>query len=131
MSAQYTFLPWMRRGLANQIKDPAGAGAQPRPARGRGHGRLRGVRRRRASPIVKPIQLVGPGRHHRDQSAAGRSAPSRAPASPTSSRTISPPSISTTRISPGAIRRFRPTRRTHRLPPWIVLIVLKDDEFER
>ena len=25
--ARYTFLPWLRRGIANQIRTPAGAGA--------------------------------------------------------------------------------------------------------
>ena len=31
MIAQYTFLPWLRRGLANQIKIAAGGRRQPRP----------------------------------------------------------------------------------------------------
>lgn len=58
--SEYTFLPWMRRGLANQLKDPAGVGSSrarlevsvtiasdaPGPA---------------GAPVIKPIKLVWPG----------------------------------------------------------------------
>ena len=45
MSARYTFLPWMRRGLSNQIKDPAGAGLSRARLEVARHGRIRRVRR--------------------------------------------------------------------------------------
>ena len=39
--ANYTFLPWLRRGIANQLETPAGAGA----SRAQGIGDPRGCLR--------------------------------------------------------------------------------------
>jgi hypothetical protein len=130
MSAEYTFLPWMRRGLANQLKDPAGVGA----SRGKldvsvtvGSDAPGGAP---PSPVVKPIELVGPG------DITG----------------INPQQIIRTEPRAGVsdfepnylalvdfydedfLWRYSPFPTDgvkHRLPPWIVLIALKDDEFER
>ena len=56
--ARYTFLPWLRRGLSNQLETPAGAGA----SRGKLSVTL-AVASAEAQTPVPPVtvQLFGPG----------------------------------------------------------------------
>ena len=107
--ARYTFLPWLRRGIANQIQHAGGRRREPRD------GRRSSSRPSRIAPSTPLPPVHGhagrPRRHHRRQSAAGDPHRAARAASPTSSRTISPASTSTTRTFPGAIRRSRPMRR--------------------
>jgi hypothetical protein len=129
MTAQYTFLPWMRRGLANQIKDPAGAGVS--------RARLdvavtvgSDAPGASAAPVVKPIQLVGPGditginprQIIRTEPRAGTS-------------DFEPNYLAAVDLYdedfPWRYSPFPVDSAAHRLTPWIVLLVLKDDEFER
>jgi hypothetical protein len=128
MSAQYTFLPWLRRGLANELKDPAGIGS----SRGKLEVSLTvgsDAAGPASAPIVKSIQLVGPGdvtginRHQiiRTEPRAGVS-------------DFEPNYLAAVdlydedflwRYSPVAVDEAR-----HRLTPWLLLIVLKSEEFE-
>ncbi len=121
----YSFLPWLRRGIANRI----GAG---RPRRGD-----------RAPRSTSTVTIEGSrgataGRRPRAPGSTSRctgpatssastpraiSASSRATGSRTSSRTTSRRSSSTTRTCRGATRPRRPTDR--RPPaPWLALVVL-------
>ena len=127
--AQYTFLPWMRRGLANQLKDPAGAGS----SRGKldvsitvGSDAAGAV----SPAVVKPIQLVGPGdvtginprQIIRTEPRAGVS-------------DFEPNYLAAVDLyDEDFLWRYSPfpiDGGKHRLPPWILLIVLQDEEFER
>ena len=129
MSAKYTFLPWMRRGLSNQIKDPAAAGES--------RARLEvavtpgsDVSGPAAVPIVKSIKLVGPGditginplQVIRTEPRAGNS-------------DFEPNYLAAIDLYdedfPWRYSPFPADKATHQLPPWIVLIVLKDHEWER
>jgi hypothetical protein len=119
----------MRRGLANQLKDPAGAGA----SRGKlevsitvGSDAAGAV----SAPVLKPIQLVGPG------DITGINPHQIIRTEPRAGVSDFEPNYLVAvdlydedflwRYSPFAIDGVN-----HRLPPWIALIVLKDDEFER
>jgi hypothetical protein len=128
MSAKYTFLPWLRRGLANQLKDPAGAGS----SRGKLEVSL-AVSSDAAGaispPVVKPIQVVGPG----DITGINRHQIIRTEPRPGVSD-FEPNYLAAVdlydedflwRYSPFTIDGVK-----HRLPPWLLLIVLKDEEFE-
>lgn len=129
MTAQYTFLPWMRRGLSNSIKAPAGAGA----SRGRlevsitvGSDDPGAV----APPVVKPIKLVGPG------DITGMNLKQVIRTEPRAGVTDFEPNYLAAidfydedfvwRYSPFPVNTV-----THQLTPWVMLVVLKDDEFER
>jgi hypothetical protein len=126
--SEYTFLPWMRRGLANELKDPAGAGSSraklevsitvgadvPGPAE---------------APNVKAIKIVGPGdilgmnprQVIRTEPRAGTS-------------DFEPNYLAAVDFyDEDFLWRYSPfpVQPGHRLPPWIVLIILKDEEFER
>jgi hypothetical protein len=127
--SDYTFLPWMRRGLANQLKDPAGAGSS--------RARLEvsvtvgsDAPGAAGAPIVKAIKLVGPGdilgmnprQVIRTEPRAGTS-------------DFEPNYLAAVDLyDEDFLWRYSPFPAQpglHRLPPWIVLIVLKDGEFER
>ena len=56
--ARYTFLPWLRRGIANAITTPAAARAAPTV---RGQPRAERRRRRPARRSTKTFELIGPG----------------------------------------------------------------------
>lgn len=127
MIAQYTFLPWMRRGLASQIKHPAAAGVSrarldvavtvgsdaPGPA---------------GAPIAKSITLIGPGdidgfnAHQviRTEPRAGTS-------------DFEPNYLAAVDFYdedfPWRYSPFPADPATHRLKPWLALIVLTDSEF--
>ena len=129
MIAQYTFLPWMRRGLANQIKIPAAGGtsrASLEVAVTVGADGVVPV----APPIVKGITLVGPG------DIIGMSPQQIVRTEPRAGIADFEPNYLAAvdlydedflwRYSP-----FAADKATHQLPPWLVLIALKDDEFER
>jgi hypothetical protein len=127
MSTEYTFLPWMRRGLANQLKDPAGVGssrAKLEVAITIGSDDPGSA----STPIVKAIKLVGPG------DVTG----------------MKPQQVVRTEPRPGVsdfepnylavadlydedfLWRYSPfaaDTTKHRLPPWIMLILLKDSEY--
>lgn len=128
MSAQYTFLPWMRRGLANQLKDPAGAGA----SRGKlevsitvGSEAAGAV----SAPVVKPIQLVGPGDITGIKSHQIIRTEPRAGVSDFEPNYL----VAVDLYDEDFLWRYSPfpiDGVKHQLPPWIVLIVLKQDEFE-
>jgi hypothetical protein len=125
--ARYTFLPWLRRGIANQIRTPAGAGA----SRATVPVELTAFSDRANTPLP-PVQvmLVGPG------DIAGVNPQQVIRTEPRASVTDFEPNYLACidlydedfahRYSPLA-----PDTMTHRLPPWIILIVLKDGEFTR
>jgi hypothetical protein len=129
MSAKYTFLPWMRRGLSNQIKDPAGIGlSRARLEVGVTVGSE--VSGAVGAPIVKKIKLVGPG------DITGMNPQQVIRTEPRAGNSDFEPNYlaAIDLYDEDFLWRYSPfpvDKATHRLPPWIVLIVLKDHEFER
>jgi hypothetical protein len=124
--AEYSFLPWVRRGIANQIKSGAGASSRAKiPVTLT----LKGGENTTLNLPQKEIQLVGPG------DIIG----------------INPlmvvrtePKNWITNFEPNYLPfiefydedfpwRYTPENPTidHRLTPWVTLMVLKENEFER
>ena len=109
----YTFLPWLRQGIANRISAGAtgDAGARDRRRRSTIEGTDRSAAARRAAPVQRTVELYGPG------DIVGIDA---APISRTEPRdwvtnfepNYLPRSSSTTRTSPGATRPPRRDGRT-------------------
>jgi len=126
MIASYTFLPWLRRGLSNQITQAAGPGV----SRARVDVSITvGSDVATAPPIVKPITLVGPG----DITGFNQRQVIR-----------TEPRVGTADFEPNYLAAIDlydedfpwrysslPVAPGHQLVPWILLIVLRDGEFER
>jgi hypothetical protein len=125
--ARYTFLPWLRRGIANRIQAGAGTGA----SRATLTVTLRAKSEVAATPIPPvTVRLVGPGdltSVHPHQ--VIRTEP-RALVSDFESNYLCAVDFYDEdfawRYSPLA-----PDGATHRLIPWLTLVALKDDEFKR
>ncbi|MEP6689805.1 MAG: hypothetical protein ABJD07_01545 [Gemmatimonadaceae bacterium] len=125
--ARYTFLPWMRRGLGNRLDAGAGAGAS------RATLTVSVTAKSDAAQAVVPpvtVRLVGPG------DIAGVHPHQVIRTEPRSLVTDFEPNYLAAvdfydedfpwRYSPLVV-----DGKQHRLPPWIALVVLKDDEFKR
>ena len=124
--ARYTFLPWLRRGLGNRIEAARRRRREPRDAHGLGHRQSR--RRRRRSLPMQTVRLVGPGDVVGVQPAAGH--PHRAARA--ASTDFEPNYLAAIDFYDEDFPwRYSPSRRrrNHRLPPWIALVVLKENEF--
>jgi hypothetical protein len=124
--ASYTFLPWLRRGIANQLETPAGAGA----SRAQLSVTL-SVASGQVSQPVPPVvvQLVGPG------DVTGMQARQVIRTEPRAGVADFEPNFLAAidfydEDFPWRYSPLVPDGATHRLPPWIVLVVLKDNEFE-
>jgi hypothetical protein len=109
----YSFLSYLRVGLANRITQPDGDPVKLRATfdvqlslEGQSVSGAPALQ----EPIQQPVELYGPA-----TSSASTGAPSSRPirttGSPTSSLTIFRTSTSTTRTSPGATHRAAPTSR--------------------
>src|SRR5919108_2405924 len=124
--ATYTFLPWLRRGISNQIDSAAGPGA----ARAAVTVTL-AVQSEEARTDLPPVtvRLVGPGDVTGIQ---------------TRQIIRTEPRAGVTDFEPNYLAaidfydedfpwRYSPVPPdgSHRLPPWLALIVLKDGEFTR
>ncbi len=125
--ARYTFLPWLRRGIANQIRVPAGAGA----SRAAVPVELTAFSDRGNTPLP-PVQvmLVGPG------DIAGVNPQQVIRTEPRASVMDFEPNYLACIdfYDEDFAHRYSllaPDTALHRLPPWIILIVLKDGEFTR
>ena len=123
---RYSFLPWMRRGIANQLTAPAAAASRATLTVSLTVSPSERRRRCRRSQVrsIGPGDVLGINPQQIIRTRAARRG------SPISSRTTSPSSSSTTRIFRGATRRRAADGGTHRLPPWLTLFVLKEGEFD-
>ena len=120
----YSFLPWLRQGLANQIQSPDFDTTVKVRAPYRRHARRRaatssggGTQTRRRSTLRSRSSARATSSA---SSGAPSCAPSRATGSRISSRTTSPTSSSTTKISL-ALHARRARRAKGRLRPWMTL----------
>ena len=126
----YTFLPWLRQGVAAEITEV------PDNLGGPGLGRKRASVQVSFNSIIyrrssKTAQLLGPG-DIVGINPGQSSKPSHATGSPTSKPIIFLTSSSTKKTFPGVSRRREPLVRLQEanLRPWIFLIVLTEDEFD-
>jgi hypothetical protein len=125
--ARYTFLPWLRRGIANQLQSPAGAGV----SRATVQVTLTAFSDRASTPLPPvSVMLVGPG------DIAGVHPQQVIRTEPRASVTDFEPNYLAAidlfdEDFPWRYSPLAPDAATHRLAPWIVLIVLKDSEFKR
>ena len=125
--ARYTFLPWLRRGLGNRIQAGAGAGSSRATLTVTLNAKS-DVAQTAIPPVT--VRLVGPG------DIVGLHAQQIIRTEPRSLVTDFEPNYLAAidlydedfpwRYSPVAV-----DGSTHRLPPWIALVVLKGDEFQR
>lgn len=125
--ARYTFLPWLRRGIANRIQAGAGAGS----SRATLTVSLTARSEVAATPIPPvTVRLVGPGdltAVHPHQVIRTEPRASVADFEPNYLCAIDfYDEDFAWRYSPQA-----PDAATHRLTPWLILVALKDDEFRR
>ena len=108
----YTFLPWLRSGIANRIETGDLDTSVTTRASVDVELTLKGTGGE-GGEVSEPVDAPGRARTARATSSASRpppsSATSRRTGSPTSSPTTSPTSSSTTRTSPTATRRRHPT----------------------
>jgi hypothetical protein len=125
--ARYTFLPWLRRGIGNALGTPAGAGA----SRARLAVQLSIVSdQARNDPPPLIVQLAGPG------DVAGMQARQVIRTEPRAGVSDFEPNYLAAidfydEDFPWRYTPVVPDPATHRLAPWLVLAVLKDDEFTR
>jgi hypothetical protein len=125
--ARYTFLPWLRRGIANQIQ----SGAGPLASRASLVVELKAMSERGSLPLpAVPVKLVGPG------DIGGLNPQQIVRTEPRPSVTDFEPNYLAAidlydEDFPWRYSPLAPDPATHRLVPWIALIVLKDDEFTR
>ena len=125
--ARYTFLPWLRRGLANQLETPAGAGA-PRAKLSV----TLAVASDQAHAPVPPVtvQLVGPGDITGMQARQVIRTEPRAGISDFEPNYLAAVDFYDEDF-PWRYSPLPPDGTAHRLAPWILLVVLKDGEFKR
>jgi hypothetical protein len=119
----------MRRGLANRIKDPPGVGAS-RAQLNVAVTVTSDVAGTAAVPVVKPIKLVGPG------DVTGMKPQQVIRTEPRAGISDFEPNYLVAidlydEDFPWRYSPFPVDTVAHQLPPWIVLIVLTDDEFDR
>ena len=110
----YTFLPWLRQGIARSITAADGDPAVQLRATRTVELKVTGTRldgRTLQRPRRARRRALRPGRGDRHREPRRSSAPTRTRGSPTSSPTTWRRSSSTTRTSPGATRRPRRTSR--------------------
>ena len=125
--ARYTFLPWLRRGLANQLETPAGAGA----SRGALSVTLAIASDQARTPVPPvTVQLVGPGDITGMQARQVIRTEPRAGISDFEPNYLAAIDFYDEDF-PWRYSPLPPDGNTHRLVPWILLVVLKDGEFER
>ncbi len=126
-NARYTFLPWLRRGIANQIQ----SGAGPLASRASLVVELKAMSERGALPLQPvAVKLVGPG----DIAGLNPQQIVRTEPQPTVTD-FEPNYLAAIELYdedfPWRYSPLAPDPATHRLVPWIALIALKDDEFTR
>ena len=125
--ATYTFLPWMRQGLANQITGQSGQRATIPVALVLKGSRVDGSGMETRPPILRDIEIYGPGDITGcEPRAIIKNEPNRL----------------ITNFEPNYLPyiefydedlpwRYSPaTPQNHRLMPWLALVVLKDGEFK-
>ena len=125
--ATYTFLPWLRRGIANRLQAPAGTGASRA---------LLNVTLAVASdadrsdvPAVT-VKLVGPGDITGIQSNQIIRTEPRAGVTNFEANYLAAIDFYDEDF-PWRYSPMAPDPATHRLPPWLTLVALKDGEFTR
>jgi hypothetical protein len=125
--AAYTFLPWFRRGLSSRLESPAGAGAS-RARLSVAFSVASEQGRRDLTPVE--VQLIGPGDVSGIQSQQVIRTEPRAGVSDFEPNYLAAIDFYDEdfpwRYSPVAA-----DASNHRLPPWLLLLVLKPDEFTR
>jgi hypothetical protein len=125
--ASYTFLPWLRRGLANQLGTPAGPGA----SRGSLSVALAVASAQARTPVPPvTVELVGPG------DITGMQARQVIRTEPRAGITDFEPNYLAAidfydEDFPWRYSPLAPDSATHRLAPWILLVLLKEGEFMR
>jgi hypothetical protein len=125
--ARYTFLPWLRRGLANQLETPAGSDA----SRAKLSVTLTVASDHAQTPLPPvTVQLVGPG------DITGMQARQVIRTEPRAGVTDFEPNYLAAidfydEDFPWRYSPLAPDGTTHRLAPWILLVVLKEAEFKR
>ena len=125
--ARYTFLPWLRRGIGNALGAPAGAGA----SRARVSVTLSVVSdQARNDPPPFTVQLAGPGDVVGVQARQVIRTEPRAGVSDFEPNYLAAIDFYDEDF-PWRYTPVAPDPATHRLAPWLVLAVLKDDEFTR
>jgi hypothetical protein len=125
--ATYTFLPWLRRGLSGRIETPAGAGAS-RAKLSASFSVASETGRRDLTPVT--VNLIGPG------DVAGVQPQQIIRTEPQAGVTDFEPNYLAAidfydEDFPWRYSPVSPDAASHRLPPWIVLVVLKAEEFTR
>ena len=125
--ATYTFLPWLRRGISNQIDSAAGPGA----ARAAVTVTL-AVQSEEARTDLPPVtvRLVGPGDVTGIQTRQIIRTEPRAGVADFESNYLAAIDFYDEDF-PWRYSPVPPDPSSHRLPPWIVLVVLKETEFTR
>jgi hypothetical protein len=125
--ATYTFLPWLRRGIANRLQTSAGAGAS---RAGLNVSLSVSSESGRSDLPLVPVQLVGPGDVTGIQSRQVIRTEPRANVSDFEHNYLAAIDFYDEDF-PWRYTPFAPDGTDHRLPPWLVLVVLKDAEFTR
>jgi hypothetical protein len=125
--ATYTFLPWLRRGLSGRIETPAGAGAS-RATLSASFSVASETGRRDLTPVT--VNLIGPG------DVAGVQPQQIIRTEPQLGVTDFEPNYLAAidfydEDFPWRYSPVSPDAASHRLPPWIALVVLKAEEFTR
>jgi hypothetical protein len=125
--ATYTFLPWLRRGLSGRIETPAGPGAS-RAKLSASFSVASETARRDLTPVT--VSLIGPG------DVAGVQSQQIIRTEPQAGVSDFEPNYLAAidfydEDFPWRYSPVSPDAATHRLPPWIVLVVLKPEEFTR
>jgi hypothetical protein len=125
--ATYTFLPWLRRGIANKLQTPAGAGAS-RAAVSMSFAAASDTGRKDVPPII--VHLVGPG------DITGMEARQIIRTEPRAGVSDFEPNYLAAidfydEDFPWRYSPLAPDTNLHRLAPWLLLAVLKDGEFTR
>ena len=129
--AKYQFQSWVRKGISDPDQRAGLRSAtppRPLPPDERASVPI-GVSINADAASIRSLRADRPGRHHRHPPRHGRAHRAAQRIIELRSRTISRSSSSTTRTSPGVTRPARPDGDT--LRPWILLLVLKEDEFVR
>ena len=125
--ATYTFLPWLRRGIVNRLQAPAGPGAS-RAVFDVALSVASDAARADLPPVT--VNLVGPGDVTGLQSRQVIRTEPRAGVTDFEANYLAAIDFYDEDF-PWRYAPLVPDAATHRLPPWIVLVVLEDDEFTR
>jgi hypothetical protein len=125
--ARYSFLPWLRRGIGNNLQRPAGAGAA-RAALDVGFTARSDVAAAPLPPVA--VELVGPGDIAVFYASQVIRTEPRAGVTDFEANYLCAVDFYD-EDWPWRYAPLAPDLSTHRLTPWITLVALKDDEFER